>query len=135
MNVICQISRFLGCSLGLFFVAIGVADVIGFVPHSHATPPWNARLASSAPMLLVGAVLLVPVQHSLKGARAIALGLGYAAAIIWVLRVAISGLAAFAAGGKHWAIVSASLAPAAIVLANAAVLLYRWWQAKRSPND
>lgn len=131
MNALCHLIRFLGCSIGLFFVVSGIADVLGFVPYSDETPPWTARLISSAPSMFVGIVLLVPVRYFLRDARFVALACAYGLAIAWALSSAVHGLAAYASGGRHWGIVPTSLVPLGFIAANAAVLLFRRWQATR----
>jgi hypothetical protein len=135
MNLLCHLVRFFGCMIGLFFVASDFADVLGFVPYSDETPPWTERLLHSAPTMFVGLVLLMPVRYSLRDAKFVILAFAYAAAIAWAVSSAIHGLSAYAAGGRHWGIVPTSLVPLGFISANAAVLLFRRWQAARPPNN
>ena len=66
MKAICHSIRFLGLLMGLFLLASGIANTLGFVPYSHETPAWSVRLVSSAPSMLVGLVLLLPNRHFLS---------------------------------------------------------------------
>ena len=135
MNALCLLIRFFGCSIGLFMVVSGVADILGFVPYSDETPPWSTRLISSAPPMLVGTVLLVPIRHSLRELKFFVLLCAYGVTIVWALSLAIHGLAAYATGGRHWGIVPSSIIPIGVISANAAVLLFRRWQSTRPPNQ
>ena len=135
MKGICILIRIGGSLLGLFVLVSGVADVLGFVPYSDATPPWTARLISALPAILGGVILLAPIKYFLREKPYAVLATAYA---ILVLAVAVQGgqgVLGYLEGIKHWAILPTSLAFLAIPAANAFVLWYSHQRSVRPPNN
>jgi len=135
MKVTCIIVRFIGCLVGMFVLVSGVADVLGFVPYSYATPPWTSRLVSASPAMLGGIVLLAPIRYFLRGKKYVLLAAGYILLVLAVAVQSVLGISDYLGGTKHWAVVPTGLAFLVIPAANAFVLWYRRQSSVRSPNN
>ena len=124
MVVVKILVRLVAWLAGMFVVFGGLADIMGLIPYSNEMPPWPARVTSSLPSMVGGIVLLTPMSRFLGGRRYALLAVGYAILVLGAAILAVQGIHAYLGGGRHWAIVPASLATLSIPLANALLL---WW--------
>lgn len=124
MVVVKILVRLVAWLAGLFVVLGGLADIMGLIPYSNEMPPWPARVTSSLPSMVGGIVLLTPMSRFLGGRRYALLAVGYVILVLGAAILAAQGIHAYLGGGRHWAIVPASLATFSIPLANALLL---WW--------
>ena len=126
--------RCFGLLAGLFLAASSIADVAGFIPHSQEMPSLSARVASSTPPFLFGAVLLMPHRWFVASPRFYFLFGAYCVLI---------GVAGYRTVETLLLVRSGQLAPAAMLVAvpalgipllNAAVLWFRW-RSRTPPNN
>jgi hypothetical protein len=122
--------RAMGYLLGAFLVGSVILDILGLMPYSTETPPLIQRLRSDLPLVLQGAVLLVPMRLVAHGVPNALLKVAYAAVSLLFAVGAVRGIAAYLDGGRHWLIIPSSLALAAIVFGNAVVL----WSMSKAPG-
>ncbi|MBD9437653.1 hypothetical protein IB223_16270 [Pseudoxanthomonas sp. PXM03] len=135
MKVVFILIRLTGYLLGSFALFSGVADVLGFIPHSYETPPWPARLMASLPSMLAGAVLLVPIKYCLRGAMLYVLAAGYALVVLAAVVLSVQALIGYSSGTKGPAIVPAAMIFLYIPVANAFVLWRMRRDYKGPPNN
>ena len=135
MKALFVLIRLTGYLLGSFALLSGFADVLGFVPHSHETPTWSARLIAALPSMLGGVVLLMPIKHFLCGTRYYVLAGGYTILILAVATLAAQGLIAYFSGAKDPAVVPVAMAFLYIPVANAFVLWRMRRDLKKPPNN
>jgi hypothetical protein len=124
MVVVKTLVRLVAWLVGLFVLLGGLADIAGLIPHSNEMPPWPVRVISSLPSMVGGVILLTPMSRFLSGRRYALLAVGYAILVLGAAILAAQGIHAYLGGGRHWAVVPASLATFSIPLANALLL---WW--------
>jgi hypothetical protein len=127
--------RAMGYVLGVFLVSTGILDILGLVAYSTEMPPLAHRLRSDLPVLLEGAVLLVPMRLVVRGAPLALLKIAYVALSLVFSLDAVRGVAEYLAGGRHWLIIPSSLAMAAIVIGNAILLWSRRNQSLTPPRS
>jgi hypothetical protein len=120
--------RAMGYLMGAFLVSSGILDILGLIPYSTEMPSLIHRLRSDLPLMLQGAVLLVPLRLAARALPNALLKIAYGALSLFFAVGAARGVAAYLDGGKHWLIIPSSLALAAIVVGNAVIL---WSMAKR----
>src|SRR5690606_14699598 len=135
MKAICYFIRLTGYLLGLFVLVSGVADVLGYVPHSYEMPPWTTRLLDALPAMLSGIVLLTPIKYFLRGIKYYALAAAYALVVLAAAILCVQGLTDYLAGTKDPAIVPFSAIVFAIPAANAFVLWYMRRDRTGPPNS
>ncbi|MGO4223040.1 hypothetical protein AB4Y64_14455 [Lysobacter sp. TAF61] len=132
MRQLAMLIRYLGLLAGLFLVTTTVADIAGLIPHSDAMPSLGARVASSLPPFLFGAVLLLPHRWFPAGPRLYVLLCTYQL---------LAGVAGYRAAQTFFLVRGGELEPVALLvgllavaipLSNAAVLWRRRSIARQS---
>jgi|GEM_PF-4994836 len=104
--------------LGLFLVAISIADVCGLIPYSMETPPLRERILPSAPIAVASLALLVPYRAITSAiARGIVLFVLLLFSAYFVF-IGVAGWHAYAVGEKTWQVIPASLVLLSIIAAN-----------------
>jgi len=135
MKAIFSLIRLTGYLLGSFALFSGLADVLGFIPHSHETPPWTTRLMAALPSMLAGIVLLVPIKYFLRGAMYYALAAAYAFVVLAAAILGAQGLIGYWSGAKDPAVVLVVMVFFCTPAANAFVLWRMRRDHKRPPNN
>jgi hypothetical protein len=135
MKIVLILIRLTGYLLGSFALFSGLADVLGFIPHSYETPPWSARLIAALPLMLAGIVLLVPIKYCLRGAMYYALAAAYALVVLAVAILSAQALIGYFSGTKGPAVVPIAMTFLYIPVANAFVLWRMHRDHKRPPNN
>ena len=127
MKIVFLLIRLTGYLLGSFALFSGAADVLGLIPHSHETPPWSARLMTSMPSMLAGAVLLVPIKYCLRGTKYYFLAAGYTVVVLAAALLSAQALVGYFSSAKDPAIVPTAMVFLYIPVANAFV----FWRMRR----
>jgi peptidoglycan/LPS O-acetylase OafA/YrhL len=112
------ILRALAVLLGLFWLATASLDILGLIPYSNETPPLARRAAHSLPLILAGAVFLLPYRA--VRSRPLRAGIGlililFAGGALYLL---IDGGAGYVRGERSWHILPVALLISALVAGN-----------------
>jgi hypothetical protein len=127
MRTVCGFLRFFGLLLGLFLVLGGIADATGLLPDSDVPATLAHRLRAGIPLMVVGALLLMPYAKLGRALHIACLG-GLALASLALAYLSAKAIHGYALGELHWAAIPASLAILGIVAGNAFVL----WHGRRA---
>ena len=121
MTILRHLIRALGILLGVLLLLAVVADALGMAPQSGITGTIAQRLATAAPIVLAGMLLVLPYRRLGARVQALgALGLGvFALVLVFLVFRSVQG---YQAGDLPWAAIPASLVILALVAGNALIL-------------
>lgn len=121
MRILRTILRFSGLLLGAFLLLGGAADAAGLLPAQEPAATLAQRLRADLPLMLAGALLLLPYARLGRRLQAVCLA-GLALVSLVLVGLAAKAVEGFLAGHLHWAAIPASLAILAVIAGNAWVL-------------
>ncbi len=110
--------RVLAVLLGILWIAGTMADILGVLPHSDATPALGQRVLHAIPLLLVSAFLLLPYRFVRSAVARWAVGAGLVFVVGWVLFVSIGGVRGYLEGRKSWHVVPSGVVLVALAGSN-----------------
>jgi hypothetical protein len=119
MKALIVMIRALAVPLGLFCLVSASLDILGLVPYSNATPPLARRAAHALPLLLAGAIFLLPYRAVRSRPLRAVIGFVLILLVGATLYLAIDAAAGYLTGKKSWHIVPVALLIPALVAGNA----------------
>jgi len=119
MKALVAILRALAVLLGVFWLVAASLHILALLPYSDATPPLARRVATSLPLILVGAAFLLP--YRVIRSRPLRAGIGSILILFagGALDLLIEGAAGYVKGERSWHIIPVGLLISAMMAGNA----------------